>query len=47
VDQEEDRISGGGLVVHHDVSVTALLEVRIEDRAPAAPEYLGESIILH
>jgi hypothetical protein len=51
VDENASRISGGGVAVHHDVGIGALLEVRIEERlagrTPAPRGYLGESTILH
>jgi hypothetical protein len=41
VDENAGRISAGGVAVHHDVGVTALLKVWIEDRfAGRAPARL-------
>jgi hypothetical protein len=51
MDENAGRLAGGGVAAHRDVGIAALLELRIEDRlacrAPAPPEYLGESGIVH
>jgi hypothetical protein len=51
VDENTGAFSGGGVAADHNVGVAALLEGRIEEgfagRAPALPEYLGESGIVH
>jgi hypothetical protein len=45
--EQKLNVADGGVAVHHEVDVAALLEVRIEDRlagrAPAPLGYLGES----
>ena len=48
VDENAGHLAGGGVAVHHDVGIAALLEVRIEERlagrAPAQAVHLGESL---